>query len=56
MVDNLIKGVLLGIFGFIWWWAGTSVPWLHDGNMGAAMGTSYMFYTIVAAALLASGK
>ena len=55
MVDNLIKGVLLGIFGFIWWWAGTSVPWLSDGTMGA-MSDSYWFYTIVAAALLASGK
>jgi len=55
MVDNLIKGALLGVFGFIWWWVGTSMPWVMDGSMGT-MSSSYMFYSIVAFALLASGK
>ncbi len=55
MVDNLIKGVLLGIFGYVWYWVAVYAPWLNDGGTGA-VADGYMFFTIVAAALLASGK
>jgi len=54
MVDNLIKGVLLGVFGYVWYWVAGSAPWLTDG--AGNVGDGYMFFTIVAAALLASGK
>ncbi|MEE8295069.1 MAG: hypothetical protein V3R64_05110 [Sphingomonadales bacterium] len=55
MVDNLIKGVLVGIFGYVWYFLGT---WemLRGAGYADDPGTGYMFFTILAAALLASGK
>lgn len=54
MMDNLIKGVLLGIFGYVWYWVGGFAPWVTDGS--GNIGDAYWFFTIVAAGLLASGK
>ena len=54
MVDNLIKGVLVGILGYAWYWLGT---WeMLRGMASDDPGTGYIFFTILAAALLASGK
>ncbi len=51
MVNDLIKGALLGVFGFAWYWLATAAPYVGSGTMD--VGNGYMFFTIVAAALLA---
>ena len=51
MVNDLIKGALLGVFGYFWYWLATAAPYIGNGEM--EVGSGYMFFTIVAAALLA---
>lgn len=51
MVNTLIKGVLLGIFGYLWYYLGTGAPYIGSGG---DISTSYMAFTVVAAYLLAS--
>lgn len=51
MVNDLIKGALLGVFGYIWYYAATGIPYL--ANESGDVGSGYIFFTIVAAALLA---
>ncbi len=31
MVDNLIKGVIVGVLAFVWYYAGTALPWTGEG-------------------------
>ena len=57
MVDNLIKGVLVGILGYAWYFLGTWEMLRGTAqDYSADPGTGYIFFTILAAALLASGK
>lgn len=44
MVDNLIKGVIVGVLIFVWYYAGTAVPWTGDGarEVGSNIGITYM--------------
>lgn len=51
MVNDLIKGALLGVFGYFWYWLATAAPYVGNGT--DTVGSGYMFFTIVAAALLA---
>ena len=51
MVNTLIKGVLLGIFGYLWFWLGTDAPYIGSGG---DIETAYLGFTIVAAYLFAS--
>lgn len=65
MVDNLIKGVILGIVTYVWYYFGTSVPWTGDGSFGvtsatgipyAIPGLGYLFFTFLAFMLARGGK
>ncbi len=64
MVDNLIKGVILGVLAVIWYYAGVAVPWVNQGSfMVAGVGgdyaipdLGYMFFTFLAFMLARSGK
>lgn len=44
MVDNIIKGVVVGILIFAWYYVGTSVPWTGDGarQVSSNIGLTYM--------------
>ncbi len=50
MVNDLIKGALLGVFGYFWYWLATAAPYIGPND---DVGSGYIFFTIVAAALLA---
>ena len=52
MVNTLIKGVLLGIFGYLWYWLGTGAPEIGSGTDSVT--TGYMAYSVIAAYLLAT--
>jgi len=52
MVNTLINGVLLGIFGYLWYWLATAAPYIGSGD--GTVGSAYLFFTILAAAMLAS--
>ncbi|MCH7630307.1 MAG: hypothetical protein IIC07_00240 [Proteobacteria bacterium] len=52
MVNTLIKGALLGVFGYLWYWLGTAAPEIGSGT--DSVSTAYMAFTVVAAYLLAS--
>lgn len=51
MVNDLIKGALLGVFGYVWYYVATVAPYVGSGT--ETVGDGYLFFTIVAAALLA---
>ncbi len=51
MVNDLIKGALLGVFSYAWYWLATAAPYV--GNATDTVGSGFLFFTIVAAALLA---
>lgn len=51
MVNTLTNGALLGVFGYLWYWLATAAPYIGSGG---DVGSGYMFFTILAAAMLAS--
>ncbi len=51
MVNDLIKGALLGVFSYAWYWLATAAPYVGNGT--DTVGSGFLFFTIVAAALLA---
>jgi hypothetical protein len=64
MVDNLIKGVVLGVLIMVWYYAGVAVPWLNLGAFSVAgiggdymfVDLGYLFFTVLAFGLVRSGK
>lgn len=54
MVNTLIAWVLVGVFGFIWYWVGTAAPYVGSG--GDSPADIYWFFTILAFAMMAGGK
>ena len=51
MVTTLTNGALLGVFGYLWYWLATAAPYIGSGG---DVSSGYMFFTILAAAMLAS--
>ncbi|MCH8080870.1 MAG: hypothetical protein IID52_00595 [Proteobacteria bacterium] len=51
MVNTLTNGALLGVFGYLWYWLATAAPYIGSG--GDVVGSGYIFFTILAAAMLA---
>ena len=65
MVNNLISAIVLGVLVYLWYYAGTMVPWVNDGAfsvMGAngqaymIPGLGYLFFSFLAFALAKGGK
>ena len=64
MVDNLLKGVIVGVLIYVWYYAGTSVAWLSVGSyeVNSNIGTyaipalGYWFWSFLAFALARGGK
>jgi len=50
MVNTLIAWVLVGVFAWVWWLAGTQVAFIADAG---DLSDAYWWFTILAAALLA---
>jgi len=63
MVDNLIKGVIFGLLVYVWYYVGTTVPWINEGSYTVQSltesyqvpGLGYLVWSIFAIAL-ARGK
>lgn len=55
MVNKIISAIVLGVLIYIWFYAGTMVPWVNDGSfkvMGVAReihfpGAGYLFFSIL---------
>lgn len=62
MVNKIISAIVLGVLIYIWWYAGTMVPWVNDGSYkvnGAVLavdgavremifpGAIYLFFSIL---------
>lgn len=57
MVNKIISAIVLGVLIYIWWYAGTMVPWVNDGSykvVGAVLvremlfpGAIYLFFSIL---------
>lgn len=64
MVDTLIKGVILGVVAYVWYYVGTAVPWVNEGAFTvtgaggpyAVPGLGYLFFTFLAFTLARGGK
>jgi len=62
MVDNLIKGVVLGVLITVWYYAGVSVPWVNQGSFTVAgvggdyafVDLGYLIFTVLAFKLASS--
>ena len=64
MVDNLIKGVIVGVLAFVWYYAGVEVQWINLGSFPVTgvgpdytvPGLGYLFFTFLAFTLARSAK
>lgn len=64
MVNDIIKGVVLGILTFVWYYVGVAVPMINNGAyevvaLGGSYyipGLGYVFFTILAIFLVCCKK